>query len=70
MKAIFEKPTIQLDFSYSNFSQDFCDDNTSLVDSALAELAKIEAGEIVLTGLKILSQASLVLFWAVSSTAF
>ena len=31
---------------------------------------KIEAGEIVLTGLKILSQASLVLFWAVSSTAF
>ena len=47
MKAIFEKPTIQLDFSYSNFSQDFCDDNTSLVDSALAELAKIEAGEIM-----------------------
>ena len=47
MKVIFEKPTIQLDFTYSNFTRTFCDDNKALIDAAFIELAQIEAGEIM-----------------------
>ena len=47
MKIELEKPAIQLDFSYSNFNQSFCDDNSIGIDAAFVELDKIESGEIM-----------------------